>query len=288
MPWVKISDDFYDHPKLTELSALGIAAWITGLAYCNRNLTDGRIPKSFARRCVNTDGLAILEDGRHRATPAGASHAIKELLDARLWFDEGSCYVVHDYLDYQPSAADVRRGQAAKAERQARWRSRSQSRNASPNGHVDALRDASTDALRDAPVDALLDAPVTLAPVARSPYPDLDHLDLSDRQGDPRVDVTKMIMKRLNCEPRDARSTVTLIHREHRPRNLAAYIARLSDDDLRRHFEDATHVDHEYDQVAWSQWLGDGEHPDRPDHDPTAYVAWMQSTYDAWIKVRRQ
>lgn len=184
MPWVKVSDNFYDHPKFADLSALGIAAWVIGLAYCNRNLTDGRIPKPFAHRCVNTDGLGVLARGkqstRQSMLPADSRHAVQELLDAGLWRDEGTCYAVHDYHDYQPSADDVRREQALRAERQARWRSKRGERNASRNASTDASRNGSQDASRNGSRDALATRLETVQPVARSPvgttYQPEDHL----------------------------------------------------------------------------------------------------------------
>lgn len=157
MPWVKVSDSFYDHPKFADLTALGIAAWVIGLAYCNRNLTDGRIPKAFARRCLNTDGLCLgisygpvadhAPDVRPTRTSGAArvaspEHGIRELLDAGLWRDEGSCYVVHDYHDYQPSAEDVLRERASARARVNRWRSAQVPRNAVGNGVTNGVRTA--------------------------------------------------------------------------------------------------------------------------------------------------
>jgi hypothetical protein len=124
MGWVRVSDDFYDHPKFAEIGPLGMAMWITGLAYCNRNLTNGLIPKSAARRFVDFDGIAytvatvgdlggVMEDD---CMPL----ALHLLFTANLWHEQGhdcdTCpqppptkYIIHDYLDYQPSAAEVRR-----------------------------------------------------------------------------------------------------------------------------------------------------------------------------------
>jgi hypothetical protein len=47
MPWVYLDDHFPEHPKTT--AAGGDAAWlfVCALAYCNRRLTHGRVPKSF-------------------------------------------------------------------------------------------------------------------------------------------------------------------------------------------------------------------------------------------------
>ena len=48
MPWVRVDDHFNEHPKLAKVGPLGWGIWLAGLAYCNRNLTDGFIPLSIA------------------------------------------------------------------------------------------------------------------------------------------------------------------------------------------------------------------------------------------------
>ena len=46
MPWVRIDDGYADHPKMAAVGPLGQALWLAGLAYCNRYLTDGFIPRT--------------------------------------------------------------------------------------------------------------------------------------------------------------------------------------------------------------------------------------------------
>lgn len=90
MGWVRISDDFYDHPGMVSLSleAWGLFAW--GLAWSNRNLTDGELPINVVRRM----------------DPSGSVCA--ELVAAGRWEEGDDLLVIHDYHDYQPSAAEVR------------------------------------------------------------------------------------------------------------------------------------------------------------------------------------
>ena len=140
MGWVRVSDDFYDNPKFADVTPLSTALWIVGLAYCNRNLTDGYVPKSVASRLVDFDGLAysvvdaelfgVLEDD---CTPL----AIGDLIKVGLWHEDGhdciECpqpgrrrYYVHDYLVYQPSAEEIeskkqQRSEAGKKGASKRW-----------------------------------------------------------------------------------------------------------------------------------------------------------------------
>lgn len=115
MPWVRVDDSFYDHPGHAgnDLAAWGL--WVWSLAWSNRNMTDGEIPAAVVQR-MDPDGSAsgaLLASGRFRR--------------------DGEVIVVHDYLEYQPSAATIRE----KRERErARWQRRGE-RKPTPDGAND-------------------------------------------------------------------------------------------------------------------------------------------------------
>lgn len=90
MGWVRVDDDFYDHPKFLDLSLEAIGLWVALLAWSNRNLRDGAIPHTMIRRFGADDIL------------------VAELVDSGLLerADDG-VLVIHDYHDFQPSADDV-------------------------------------------------------------------------------------------------------------------------------------------------------------------------------------
>lgn len=92
MPWVRLDDSFADHPKIERAGPL--AAWlhVAALCYCARHLTDGRIPRSKATR------LADIPD---------ASSQVLALIREGVWYEDGDDYVIHDYLEYQPSRQQV-------------------------------------------------------------------------------------------------------------------------------------------------------------------------------------
>jgi len=108
MPWVKIDDQFASHPKV--LKAGPAAAWlyICGLTYCNRYLTDGFIPAQAVRL------LADLDDPEEQAAA---------LVNAGLWEVTDGGYMVHDFLDWNPSAEEVRSEREAARERMHKLRS---------------------------------------------------------------------------------------------------------------------------------------------------------------------
>lgn len=92
MPWVKIDDGFYMHPKIIGLSPAAIGLHVCGLCYAADNLTDGHIPKAMVGRLTSARTTAKL---------------VAELHKAGLWVDEGSTWRIHDFLTYQPSRAKV-------------------------------------------------------------------------------------------------------------------------------------------------------------------------------------
>jgi hypothetical protein len=92
MSWFKLDDHFPDHPKI--LAAGGDAAWlwVCGGCYCARHLTDGLIPKAAVPR---------LSDRRNPMKLA------QRLVEVGLWIDRGDHFGMHDYLEFNPSRADV-------------------------------------------------------------------------------------------------------------------------------------------------------------------------------------
>ena len=93
MPWTKLDDQFYDHPKTVAAGPEGIALFICGLSYCARQLTDGFISKAQVRRLVDVDDpWAVAE----------------RLVSVGFWKRVNDGYQVHDYLKYNPTAAQVK------------------------------------------------------------------------------------------------------------------------------------------------------------------------------------
>lgn len=120
MAWIQIDDHFDEHPKLQQVGPLAWGVWLAGLAYCNRNLTDGFIPWTKARSLASFD---VVEDdgklwGLSRSSgmvgeDIDAEWVIGLLIDAGLWeeVDNGrgrvDGYQVHDYKDWQRSKAEI-------------------------------------------------------------------------------------------------------------------------------------------------------------------------------------
>ncbi len=128
MAWVKIDDQFTDHPKVLEVGPLAECLFVRGLCYAARYLTDGLVPVAHLRRMADFD--AITEAGK--------------LVAAGLWEDAEGGYQIHDYLDYQPSREDALsiREKRAEAGRIGGLRSGESRREAKPKQDASPLLEA--------------------------------------------------------------------------------------------------------------------------------------------------
>jgi len=131
MTWIRIDDRYSEHPKIAAVGPLGIALWLAGLAYCNRHLTDGRIPWTVARSLVVWQ--FVCPEGRietigrtsgHDGNDIDNEYVIGLLLRAGLWEEVLGAYLVHDYDQYQPSRIVVEERREATRSRVAAFRGR--------------------------------------------------------------------------------------------------------------------------------------------------------------------
>lgn len=142
MAWVKLDDQFADHPKVAQAGPL--AAWmhVKALVYCGRYLTDGFIPRAIAHTLVDWASAGIMVDTGGNAfagscdTPTCAALA-DLLIDVGLWEDAEGGYQIHDYLEHNPPAAKVKAERDAEKARKAAGRAR-QGRN-EKTGRIESL-----------------------------------------------------------------------------------------------------------------------------------------------------
>ena len=103
MTWVRLDDRFDEHPKVVRAGPLGLAMHVAALCYCNRNLTDGFIPLSTARRLLDLDG----SDQKASKSLANWYDIATRLVAVGLWEVADGGWKIHDYLDFQPSKEQV-------------------------------------------------------------------------------------------------------------------------------------------------------------------------------------
>jgi hypothetical protein len=107
MPWGRLDDGLYDHPKLdklgrSKLPAIGL--WTLSISWSNRRLTDGFVPASQVVRLGGSRALAqtLIDAGLFDAAPGG--------------------YAIHDFLTFNDAAETVQQRRDQAAERQRRHR----------------------------------------------------------------------------------------------------------------------------------------------------------------------
>ena len=115
MTWIKIDDDFPDHPKTRKVFRKGgsnaVLLHLAGLCYASRFLTDGFIPED------DVEELTMLRYPRK---------SLKVLLDTDVWAEAPGGYCIVGYLDHQRSRADIERDRESSRKRQAERRAKSQ------------------------------------------------------------------------------------------------------------------------------------------------------------------
>jgi len=114
MPWGRVDDSFYDHPKLDRLGSLRLSAiglyWLA-VSWSNRYLTDGHLPSDRVRRLGATLRQAealVAADLWHPARVQCQSE------DCPPPEDEG--YRIHDFWTFNKSRRQVTKERADKSE----------------------------------------------------------------------------------------------------------------------------------------------------------------------------
>jgi hypothetical protein len=129
MSYVRIGDDFADHPKIRKLDKTAFVVHVWALCHCGRHLTDGFVALEALAGCPWVAKRSALD------------RALGHLEGAGLWEREAGGFRIHDYLEYNPDRASVLEKRRLAAERQARWRDNKEKR----KQRGDASRNASTD-----------------------------------------------------------------------------------------------------------------------------------------------
>lgn len=129
MTWVKLDDGFPNSPKVDRLSDKAKLLYVAGLCYCGRNLTDGVLTTGKAVKIVLAE---VGAKPRH----------VTELHEAGLWDRMVDGWLVHDYLDYNPSREKVLEERRKARDRMAQRRGSSE-RSGEHTGERSGVRSAS-------------------------------------------------------------------------------------------------------------------------------------------------
>jgi hypothetical protein len=108
--------------KIVPISDKAFRLWFNAACYCRRNLTDGRVPTVLL----------------HTLSRTGSRRVVDELLNAGLLEASGAPHtlLVHDYLEHNPSRAEVEEERRQNRQRVATWRERRGQKRAPGRGDV--------------------------------------------------------------------------------------------------------------------------------------------------------
>lgn len=134
MAYLMTDDEFPDHEKVDPLTDGAFRLHVSGMHYCARKLTDGRIPAARVPRL----------------TPTFKPKHLAELVAADMWHEDGkgcgteTCptgdageYVVHDYLEWNKPREWWQARRRAETDRKAAYRARVAARKAREARAVD-------------------------------------------------------------------------------------------------------------------------------------------------------
>lgn len=162
MTWVRKDDQMPINRKVAALSDAAYRLDDEAICWASRNTTDGRIPADefgeISKRATPKNAAELVRRNRwHRASdpPCPSAYCADPGPDG---------WVIHDYLEYNPSRDQVLADRKAKADRQARWRDKR--RNGSASTH--ASTETSPEASRNGGGDALV-TPAPSRPVPPRP-----------------------------------------------------------------------------------------------------------------------
>lgn len=104
MPWFKIDDGFYDHPKVDDLSLSAVGLWTMAGTWCAKQLTDGHVTPGRVRKFGATDDV------------------VAELVACGLWVADGPGWQFKNWEQYQPTRESVESQREYERERKRKQR----------------------------------------------------------------------------------------------------------------------------------------------------------------------
>ena len=120
MPWARFDDGFPGHRKVRRLTDGAYRLHTTAICHCAHDLTDGRVTP---------------EDIEDMPSIRQSEKRIAELIKRDLWSVVSDGWMIHDYLDYNPSREQVMAERKGARERKETWKAKRRAeRNAVPNG----------------------------------------------------------------------------------------------------------------------------------------------------------
>lgn len=153
MSWGRFDDRARENLKVRRAGTEAFALWTAAILWCCEHATDGRVPKELLPDVWRPIG----ERFDHAAVA-------RVCVENRLFIDDGDAYLVHDFLEFNPSKAeqeDKKRKAAERARRHRKRKAGAVTRDATRDGMGDEQRDVTGDVTRDGARDGTRDEPRT-------------------------------------------------------------------------------------------------------------------------------
>lgn len=163
MTWIKLDHAFSENPKVIGLSGNAVRLDIFAMCYAARNETDGKVPAT---------ALAAL-----RGKPKDA----EELIAAGRWHKNGTGWIIHDYLKYNPSAKQMEERRIARRQIKGRRRGIKRQRIIDRDGMVCRLCRRAIRRKRDLHIDHIV--PVALGGASTPDNLQVSHAKCNQRKG---------------------------------------------------------------------------------------------------------
>lgn len=111
MTWAKLDDSFHSHPKVRAAwyrCPASIGLHVMGITFAADHETDGIVPGWFVAGAFHK--------------PRDLEAAVSTLTDLEMWEKRADDFVIHDFLEYHPSKAALKRKRAEEAARKKKER----------------------------------------------------------------------------------------------------------------------------------------------------------------------
>lgn len=128
MTYLLLEGEFAENTKIQGLSDKAFRLHVTGLTHCARNLTDGAISEIDLRKLAAISAIAR------------PNVVITQLQTAGLWEPNGSGWIIHDYLEHNPSRRELLEKRAKARSRKRRWRNAQGNAGQSPGQNAAGTR----------------------------------------------------------------------------------------------------------------------------------------------------
>lgn len=97
MPWAKVDDKLHAHPKAARVGLEALGLHLLAMSYVAAYETDGHVPANFPVEKAGEQAGELVQ--KLTAAPEGT---------AGLWESNGDGWIIHDWLQYNPSKREAK------------------------------------------------------------------------------------------------------------------------------------------------------------------------------------